>query len=200
MGKTESTSIHNFRRKICNYIFLTLELMLNLFRIGDKSRIQKYREKIILDELEMVKPAPTDKILFIGCGLNPLTPMVLYKNTENVIETIDKSRLVVKLAKHLIDRRKLSDRIVVRYGDGQTFPVDKYDVIIIASNVFPIEGILENIWKNMKPTAKVVCRSIKNDIEALLNREDFREKFEIEGVIKHPGTEEYCSLVLSKKS
>jgi len=45
-----------------------------------------------------------------------------------------------------------------------------------------------------------VCRSIKNDIEALLNREDFREKFEIEGVIKHPGTEEYCSLVLSKKS
>ncbi len=199
MNERGIISFYNFRRKIYNYFFLILEIM-TIFRIDNRRYMQDYREKIILGELKIINPTPYDKILFIGCGLIPSTPIVIYKKTKNMIETIDKNKLIVKFAKRLIDKKKLADNIIVRYGDGKTFPVGKYDVIIIATNTFPIEGILDNIWRNMKPTAKIICRNIKNDIETLLNHKKFQDKFEIKDVFKHPGVEKYRSLLLLKKS
>lgn len=54
--------------------------------------------------------------------------------------------------------------------DGVNYPVYTFDVIYIAINVWPIDGLLLHLAQTMKPTARILCKGSHNDIAVRLKK------------------------------
>jgi len=196
--KKEKLKYINFRRKICSYYFLFLEMLAILLKLFNKHLIQ-YRNRIVSEELKITKISPDDELLFIGCGLFPSTPMLLAERTNaKTIIAIDNKRAIAKLAKLYISKKNFLARIKIEYGDGASYPVENFDVIFMATNIYPIESILRRLCSHMKPNAQLICRDIKNDIENVLEKEGLSNKFSIESLSEHPAGLNYKSILLIK--
>ena len=197
--KKKSLKLIDIRRKIICYKFLFLEFLASRMNFFDK-RLTFYRKKVISEELKIAKISSDDEVLFIGCGLFPSTPMMIAEETNaKKIATIDNSKKIVQLVKSYIDKKELSDRIKVEYADGMNCPVENFDVIFLATNVWPIGPILKNLSLHMKNNARLICRDIKNDIQDVLKQEELYDNFSVESLSEHPSGPDYKSLLLIKK-
>lgn len=189
----------DLRRKFFCYKFLFLELLGSRIDYFQK-RLTNYRKKVISEEIKNVNLSSDDATLFIGCGLLPSTPLFIAENTDvKKISAIDNNRQIAKFAKSYIDKKGLSSRINVEHADGVDYPVEEFDVIFMATNVWPAESILKNLAANMKNNSKLICRDIKNDINGILEIEGLYDKFYVESFSEHPAGPEYKSLILVKK-
>jgi len=181
------------------YRFVFLELLarkINFFYIG----LSKYRKNVISKELKIVNVSSKDKVLFIGCGLLPSTPMIIAEEkVAGKITTIDRSRKTVKMAESYVSKKGLSDKIKIEYGDGASYPVENFDIIFLAGDVWPLEPILKNLSSNMKKNAKLICREIKNDISLFLKQEELYDKLSLESSFEHPAGSDYKSILLIKR-
>ncbi|MCK5459224.1 MAG: hypothetical protein KAI20_04985, partial [Thermoplasmatales archaeon] len=90
----------------------------------------------------------------------------------------------------------LSDKVIVEYGDGINYPIQDFDVIFIAINVWPIDIVLRHLSKNMKPAARVMCKGLKDDVTSFLKSGDLLDEFSVEVVSDNPKTQ---SFLLIKK-
>jgi len=177
----------NWKRKISCYNYLFLEFLAvksNFFN----TLLNKWRTPVFLQELDMIKVSPDDKILFIGCGILPTGAIIIAEKTKKTVVAIDNNNTIVKLAKSYIQKKGLSEKIKIEYADGINYPMEKFDFIFIAINVWPIELILKHIHKNMKRDAKIICKGIKNDVIKLFEKDKLNEMFYIENLAKNPKT------------
>jgi len=188
----------NLRRKIICYKFMFLETLARKIKPLYRSLID-YRKKIVLKEIEMAGISSDDQVLFIGCGILPSTPIIIAEETKAKVVTIDNSMNACKIARSQILQLGLSEMIDVRYGDGAFYPVDTFDVIILATNVWPIEQILKNLSQHVRDDVRMICRDIKNDIEEILRQEKLYDSFSIKSYSEHPAGMDYKSLLLTKK-
>ena len=134
-------------------------------------------------------------MLFIGCGLLPTTPMLIIEETPaKKITAIDNSSIIARFGEFYINKKGLSDRIRIEYADRVNYPVENFDVIFIATNVWPIAPILRHLSFHMKNNARLICRDIKN----VLTYESLYESFSIESFSQHPSGSDYKSLLLIK--
>jgi len=97
-------------------------------------------------------------ILHIGCGSFPVTAITLSKLNGGKIVGVDKSPKAVKLAKQIINKRHLENRIKIDIGDGSTYPLNEFDTIIISSCSIPKIKILEHIFENANENSKIIVR------------------------------------------
>lgn len=194
----KSSMLIDLKRRFVCFGFLLFELLC-LWSEFVYNSLTNYQKKIILEEIKIANLSSNDKVLFIGCGLIPLTPITIVEEVKSNVVTIDNINWIVKYARSYISKRGLSSQIRVDYGNGLTYPIHNFDVIFIATNVWPIKPILKHLSHNMKDSAKIVCRDVKNDIENILKHEGLEHKYSIEAVFEHPAGPEYKSLVLTKK-
>jgi len=143
----------------------------------------------------MAKVSSKDRVLFIGCGVLPTGPMLLAEETKAKIVTIDNSSKAFKLAKSYIRKKGLSDIIEIDCADGTNYPVENFDVIFIAINVWPIDSVLKHLFSNMKTNARILCKGIKNDVLNVLEKEELHDKFSVNSVSQNPKT---YSFLLTK--
>ena len=155
-----------------------------------------YRGKVILEEIKIAKVSPDSKVLFIGCGLIPSTPIIITKETNAHVTAIEHNSKIVHIADSHINKNGLSNKIKIEIGNGTNYPVEQFDVIFIAINVWPIDMVLKHLSKNMKPKARVMCKGLKNDVTKLLESESLLEAFSVEMVLDNPDTQ---SFLLVKK-
>jgi len=201
MVEKEKVTYINFRRKINSYYFLLLEMLAISFELFNKF-FMPYRKKVVSEELKLTKISPDDKLLIIGCGLFPVTAMLLAERTDvKTIVAIDNKRIIIKLAKFFINKKNFSTRIKIEYGDGTNYPIENFDVIFTATNIYPIDSILRYLCYHMKPGSRLICRNIKKDIENVLEQEGIYDKYRlsIESVYEHPAGSDYKSILLIKK-
>ena len=183
----------DFRRKFLCYKYLLEEFLAKYIKYFD-NHLRNYRKKTVTDELKNLNISPDDKVLFIGCGILPSTPIMLAENTDvKEIITIDNSETYV-------NKKGLSDRIKIKHADGVTYSVENYDVIFIAGNVWPIKSVLKNLSINMKENANLICRNIRKDIDYIFKEEGLNDYFSIKSSSKHPHGPEFNSLFLVKKN
>ncbi len=188
--------IINWKRKISCYEYTFLEFL--ALRIDFVYRLlTKWRKEIFLKEIKMAKVSSKDRVLFIGCGILPTGPMILAEETKAKIVTIDNNIKAAKLAQSYIRKKGLSDAIKIEYADGENYPVEKFDVIFIATNVWPIDSILKRMSSNMKIDARILCKGIKNDVLDVLDKEGLREVFSVDSVSENPKT--YSFLLTKNK-
>lgn len=100
------------------------------------------------------------KILHIGCGSYPLTVMELASLRGIKIVGIDKDPYAVQQAKNVIKRKGLGEKVKIFEGDGSTYPMESFDVIIVSTCSYPKAGILEHIFTTAKPNTIIIVREL----------------------------------------
>ena len=107
----------------------------------------------------------------------PSTPMIIAeKIIVKEIVTIDNSKIIVILGKSYINKKGLSGRIKIEHADGVNYPVENFDVIFMAANVWPVKPILKHLSIHMKDNARLICRDFNNDISYILKDEGLYDK------------------------
>lgn len=146
----------------------------------------KCRKPAVLNEVKKARISKSDKILVIGCGIFPSTPIIIAEELNANVTGIDNNKIAVKLAQSYAIKKELTEKIQIEYGDGTTYPVEDYDVIFIVINVWPIGKILHYLIKNMKSGSKLVCRGLKDDILEIINKEKMSNKFTLDSSSEDP--------------
>ncbi len=121
----------------------------------------KYQKTIITQykrESELFNLKDAKNILHIGCGAFPISAMILYEVNGGKIVGIDKNSKFANLAAKLIKKKRLSDRIEIKHGDGISFPLDDFDTIIISGCSVPKIKVLKHIFQTAKPNTKIIVR------------------------------------------
>lgn len=118
------------------------------------------------DQFELLK---YKKILHIGCGAYPLTEITLANSSNVEVVGIDKNPDAVVLAKYIIRRKKLEEKVTITDGDGINYCADGFDVIIISSCSTPKEKVFENIFKRANKNSIIIVRTVNSDINNILN-------------------------------
>ncbi len=120
-------------------------------------------------EIENFNLKKDKKILHIGCGAYPISALVLASLADTKIVTIDSSRRSIKIAKKIIQKKNLDDKIKAEYGDATKYPLDGFDTIIISGCSVPKIQVFNHIIKNAKSNSKIIIRETFLDIESIVN-------------------------------
>jgi len=195
--KKSKTSIFltNWKRKFSCYKYSFLEFL------ALKSKffyniLMGWRKPVFLKEIKMSKVTENDFVLFIGAGILPSESILISEITNAKVVSIDNNKIACGHAKKYVKKRGISDKVIIKFADGIDFPLSKYNVIFIAINVWPIEGVLNNLSKNLKKGTRVMCKSYEEDIIKVLEKENLRDSFKLESKIQNPQTQ---SFLLIKK-
>ena len=181
----------NSRRIISSYYYNFLELLAVKIKFF-QNLLMRWRTTVFLNEIKMANITKNDKVLLIGCGIFPSESMLIAERTGAKVVGIDNSVNIVKIASKYVKKKGLSNLVKIEYGDGTKYPVNGFDVIFVAINVWPIDSVLKHISENMKPDAKIMCKSSKNDITRVIET----EIFDIISKLENPQTQ---SFLLAKK-
>lgn len=198
--KIMKNKLINIKRMFLNYQWIFIEIIINKSKLIQKitKNYYFYRKYIVIKEIEIGNISSNDNILMIGCGPYPYSAIALAQALKAKITIIDKNDKIVDLASSIINKYHLDPMIDIAQGDGLNFPVEIFDVIIIANTTWPIEEMLFHISKNAKPQSRIICREIKNEIEDILNNK-LSNIFEIKSSFYHVKDKEYKSILLQKK-
>lgn len=185
----------NIRRIISCYEFNFLELLAVKTRFFN-NLLMKWRKTIFLNEIKMANVTKNDRVLLIGCGVFPSELILITEKTKAKVVGIDNSIKAVKIARKYVKEKGLSNLIRIECGDGLNYPVNDFDVVFVAINVWPIDSVLKYLSKNMKKNTRVMCKSLKNDIIDVLENEDLSDSFYLKSKLENPKTQ---SFLLIKK-
>ena len=120
-------------------------------------------------ESEMFDVFESKKLLHIGSGAYPITAIMLAKVTDAEIVAIDRDSVAINLARKVINKHELYEKITIKRGDGVEYPIENFDTIIISSCSVPKIEILEHIFKTAKPKCKIIVRELEKNVESLTN-------------------------------
>ena len=185
----------NSRRILSCYKYNFLELLATRIKFFEKLLIG-WRKPVFLNEIKLANVTKKDKVLLIGCGIFPSESMIIAEDTKAKVVGIDNSKKAVDSARKIVKKKGLSDLVEVKLADGVDYPMDDFDVVFIAINVWPIDLVFKNLSKNMKTNSRVLCKSLKNDILEVFKNEDFSNSFKVEKKLENPKTQ---SFLLIKK-
>ena len=190
---TRSPTLINRRRKISCYKFNLLELLSTKIDFFQQL-LKGWRTTVYKTEIELAEISQKDKVLFIGSGFFPYAATLIAEETKAKVISIDNDEKTIKSAKAYIEKNGLSHLITIEYGDGLTYPVQDFDVIFIAINVWPIDQVLEHIHSQMKTDARVLCKCFRNDIATILELDNLSGKFLVKSVLQNPKSHSYLLL------
>ncbi len=115
-------------------------------------------KNLIKKELDILGSINFESILFIGSGPFPITAILLHQFADKRIDCLECNQDSAKISVSILQKLGLADKIKVHVGDGCTFDVSKFDVVLNALLAKPKHGILKNIRSSNKK-AVVLCRT-----------------------------------------
>jgi len=152
--------------------FIVIEkIIVNLDRLLE-SYLDFY-EEMVENEINLANISENDRILHVGCGAFPATSILLAKKIGAHITAIDKNHKSTKQARKLISRLNLADKIDIITEDSLKFPVEKFDLILVAQGIKPYKEALEHISRTIKTDARVVIRTTSSKDGDLSNEDTF---------------------------
>lgn len=166
-----------------------------------ENTISKEYEK----EYEKFDIQKDSNILHIGCGAYPITAMTITKINGAKIVGIDKNPRSVKLAKKMIHKKKLQSKVTIEQGDGENYPIDRFDTILVSGCSYPREKILKHIFETAKNNSKIIVREPHKTAKSLIKYIDSYQNIEIVKKIENYSrllakTSKWHSFCLIKKS
>ena len=185
-------------KKIVDCFFVLVEK--TIIKIdGFLSFYLSFYEQMIENEIELVDIDSGKKVLHIGCGSVPATCILISEKTKCNVVGIDNDLKAVKQANNLIRKRDLLDKINICLAEGEEYPVDSFDVIIVSQGIKPSFEILKKIALSIQKTSCVIYRTnILKD--GSLSDEDacIRDFFEIKKVVHQKNNALLASVLLKK--
>lgn len=151
-------------------------------------------------EMDKLNLSSSKKILHIGCGQYPITAIILSELDDIEITTIDHIKKAVEIAKKVVKKKKLDNKIFPKVGDGITYPLRGFDTIIISGCSFPKIKVVNHVLKNADKNCRIIIREghYKDEIMEII---DSIEDVELVDKIhnKSSPSAEWDSLLIIKK-
>lgn len=117
-----------------------------------------YYKKVVKKEIDLANITYSDRVLFIGGGSLPCTALEIAEQTGAKVWVIDSDPKAVKSACLVIKKLKLENKVKVLLSKGEEIDVEGFSVIHIASQAFPREKIMENVWKKVNREVRILVR------------------------------------------
>jgi demethylmenaquinone methyltransferase/2-methoxy-6-polyprenyl-1,4-benzoquinol methylase len=115
--------------------------------------IDRYWRRVVIRALKHSKPI---EILDIATGTADLAILEAKKIKESRVTGIDIAEAMLQLGKMKVEKRKLTNRVALQYGDGQNIPFSNssFDATTVAFGLRnfenPVQGIHE-MYRVIKP-------------------------------------------------
>jgi protein-L-isoaspartate O-methyltransferase len=138
----------------------------------------KFHEYSVKKEIELLDLSSNEKILHIGCGAIPYTCIILSDYIRSKIEGIDNDQIIVEKSKRYIEKNGLTDLIQIKKGDGTTYDVSSYDIVILSYGIENHEQVLQNIINKIDKDKKILLRipSIQKNEQIMSNINSYSKK------------------------
>lgn len=186
----------NLKRKLLCIFFSYMEI----FAVKSALIYRLYTKwigRIFCDEYTLANVTSNDRVLHIGCGSLPTMSILAAKNAGAKIIAIDNNLRTVHRAQQYIIKQKLSDLIVVEYGDGRNYNMEMFDVIFIALNVTPVDAIFRHLSIISKPSVRIICRDFGNGVFRMLKTNEFSNIFMMKSILKHSMNKSFLIIRLN---
>ena len=144
-------------KKLIDYFYYIIEIIFNYFPFFLNLYI-KFHEFSVLEEIELSQISRYEKVLHIGCGAIPYTSIILARKTNAKIIGIDNKQNIVNAAINCVKRYNLSNKIKIELGDGMTFIVKGYDIVVISYGVSYPDLVLKHVINSMNQNTRIVLR------------------------------------------
>ena len=144
-------------KKLFDYLYYSFELFSNHIPFFAKLYI-KFHESSVKKEIEMSNLSPPDRILHIGCGAIPYTSILVSRKIGAKIVGIDCDPRVVNIATDYLKRYNLSNMVKIEIGDGKTYNVSDFDVVILSYGIDSQDLVLRHTIDSMKEGARIILR------------------------------------------
>jgi len=184
-----------WHRVVSCYVFTFMEILASRLTMVERLLI-RWRTPAFSKEIALLQVAPEEKVLHIGCGAYPSASLDIARGRHAQVVGIDNNIIAVRLAQSYIKRKQLTSLITIELADGVSYPLDRFDVIFIAINVWPIDAVLSHCARTMKPTARILVKGSHDDLIEVLEKKEFHQALSIAATLKHPTSE---SFLLKKK-
>ncbi|MEW6189470.1 MAG: class I SAM-dependent methyltransferase [Actinomycetota bacterium] len=164
-------------------------------------RIEEYYHELIINEGRAAGIDESSRVLLIGAGATPYTAVTLAREFGCHVTGIDKDLIAVLLARLYLRRKAPQLDIKMRYGNGLSFKVDDFDVIVIVLHAKPKERILRAISESSTRNLTVILRNPRGKYvhmyeEMKTSLSDI--KFILRTTLKHPEPYRFNTLILEK--
>lgn len=131
--------------------------------LRDEAKVEDYLlydrfKDLVKNELELMEEHPFGTVLFIGSGPFPITAIFLHMYTGKVIDCLEIDQGAANISNSILAKIGLQDKIRIHVGNGCSYDLSQYDVILNALLAKPKVGILQNIRKTNK-NARLLCRT-----------------------------------------
>lgn len=135
--------------------------------------MNRYYQGIVKREVALGKISKKDAVLCIGGGPLPCTAIEIAHQTGAQVQVVDIDPQAVRMARQVIERLNMSNRIKVIHTAGQAVDASRFTVVHVALQAHPHEEILKHIFENAPKGARILMRSPKSFLENLYNYEEF---------------------------
>ncbi len=125
-------------------IMATLEKIASHSRLLSALYTLPYR-KIIKRETDLLMLEEGDRLLFIGAGSVPFTPLLIAKEKNVTIIAVDTDAAAVKRARKVVGKHNLDDRIEILHRDGRDLEGLAFTHALIALQAEPKGGLISAI-------------------------------------------------------
>jgi hypothetical protein len=108
-------------------------------------------------EIRLGKPLHNDKLLFIGSGPFPISPILFHQYTGCTIDCYDMDRTAVYTGREVVQALEMQNKINIYNRDGRDLQ-DTYDLVIVALLAKPKQEILKKAF-SATTDGKIICRT-----------------------------------------
>ena len=180
-------------------LFIILEKVGSKFQVVSALYLDLYRD-IVSKELALLQLSKNEKVLVIGGGSLPATPMLITMTTGARIDLIDKDPEAVATGQQFIQTYHLEGKLKVINANGLEYPMASYDVIIILYGVKQPEKVLEYIASQVSEKTRIILRVITDEQGTIGDKTlDVTKHFNIKGRVRSTTLGSFESLMLQKK-
>lgn len=157
-------------------------------------------QRLIQAEIELASIKDKDKVLFIGSGPFPISPILVSQQTSARVDCLDQSDQASSVSEKVIHKLGLAERIQIFNASGDIRKIYGYDVIMVALLAQPKFEILYNTQWSIPQGTRVICRTSEDKRQVFYKPTDpatyrFIGRYQLVG--KHTaGTDDTISSLL----
>lgn len=145
--------------KIANYFWYYVDkFSCKLIRFA--KLYEKTLSKVYVKEGKEFGIHNVKNILHVGCGAYPVSALTLAELNGGSIVGIDSNPKVIKPAIKIIKKKNLEDRVKIKYGNGASYPLDNFDMIVVSGCAAPKIKVVKHIFQTAKPGTKIIVREL----------------------------------------
>jgi 2-polyprenyl-3-methyl-5-hydroxy-6-metoxy-1,4-benzoquinol methylase len=125
-----------------------------------------YYRDVVQKEAVLANICEDDHVLCIGGGICPFSAILFHQITGARVTVVDNNELCIPLAKQVIKRLGLGEKVRVLYKDGAGTDINfaDYSVVHLALQVSPMEQVFSAVESQILPDTRLLVRRPKKQL------------------------------------